>query len=502
MQTTHPLVGKLDDLGYRVQPLGRRNQSGYSLYLVDLSEWKLRLSEVTPLIWVTREDMDSMSVAEISDSLSDLTRLRGWLKRPSVVLADADGSALKSRLAGRSSPTLVVIDSEDQRSVLAARSPTGRLLDLISAQVSIARLAPYVDRQPVCGSRFFGRDREINSILDDESNFAILGIRRIGKTSLLEEVRYRMLEQGHKKESMVWLDCQTIKTPDQFTQEVVRQLRVQELKRLKQHGKYFFSLSDFFRRMSLIHKSRITLFLDESDRFLKWARNTSKILETIRAATTAGYCRFLATGFGQLQSELFNQDSPLLMAFTCLTLGHFSKDETKQVVLRPMESLRIKVESGGELVSRIHEATAGHPVMVQTFCRWLVEELDKTGSRKLSPADLEQVYTSDGVRQMVMSLFRQNLETRQKAVVYALLASFPEEKRSYTQSEMNDALRRYQCCYTYDQIDEECDLLVTAGVMTRKGKEFHFSNQLLPQVLRANYPLEDYLVEAAMELAG
>ncbi|MEZ4613924.1 MAG: hypothetical protein R2867_00215 [Caldilineaceae bacterium] len=61
----------------------------------------------------------------------------------------------------------------------------------LSQQVSLSVLSPYETSKPVTGSRFFGREAEVRRIISSDANFAIMGIRRIGKTSLLKEIGER-----------------------------------------------------------------------------------------------------------------------------------------------------------------------------------------------------------------------------------------------------------------------------------------------------------------------
>jgi Cdc6-like AAA superfamily ATPase len=96
-----------------------------------------------------------------------------------------------------------------QTAITTSRRPTGELLDRLGDQISISLLSPY-RTGPVTGSQFFGREMEIRRILGRESsNYAIVGIRRIGKTSLLRELARRLHENAHEeaKNSIVYLDC-------------------------------------------------------------------------------------------------------------------------------------------------------------------------------------------------------------------------------------------------------------------------------------------------------
>jgi Cdc6-like AAA superfamily ATPase len=127
---------------------------------------------------------------------------------------------------------LVLIGAEEQKTITQSRRPSGELLDLISAQVPISSLSPYETRAPVTGSRFFGREQEISRILaNPDTNQAILGIRRIGKTSLLREIE-RILKERDENARVVYLECSDLLSSDDYIREVVRKLNPRELPRL------------------------------------------------------------------------------------------------------------------------------------------------------------------------------------------------------------------------------------------------------------------------------
>ena len=154
--------------------------------------------------------------------------------------------------------------------ILQSRRPSGELLDLISAQVPISTLAPYETRAPVTGSRFFGREYEISRIIGNpDTNHAILGIRRIGKTSLLREVE-RILKEDQDPAHVVYLECSDLLSTDDYIREVVRKLNPRELPRLHLQ-KYVFFFPDFLERMSRAHKSKIIFLLDEVDNLVHHA---------------------------------------------------------------------------------------------------------------------------------------------------------------------------------------------------------------------------------------
>jgi hypothetical protein len=139
-------------LDYRIQ--SGRSVLGYDLYVIDLSSWKLRLSERTPVVHVKHADLVECSPRQVLQSLEDVIRERGWQRRIVLVLLDGNSQPL-IQYARSPLQTLTIIGAEEQERIVRSRRPSGELLDLISAQVPISILAPYNTTSPVIGSCFF-----------------------------------------------------------------------------------------------------------------------------------------------------------------------------------------------------------------------------------------------------------------------------------------------------------------------------------------------------------
>jgi len=143
-----------DELGYTVRE--GSPTLGYDLFYVDLSSWKLRLSNRTPVIWVKTKDMDGVTSQHLMQSLGDVVRERNLQRQITLVLLDGNSFPLfkyKTSL----NYNLALVGGEEQKRVVHSRRPSGELLDIISAQIPISYLSPYETRAPVTGSRFFGR---------------------------------------------------------------------------------------------------------------------------------------------------------------------------------------------------------------------------------------------------------------------------------------------------------------------------------------------------------
>jgi len=464
---------------------------GYQLYLVDLSSWKLRFSDRTPMLWITEADLTALSERELAQSIGDAIRTRNLEDRYPILLIDGPGQAIQAHLRTAFVQALT-LDRFAQAAVMESRRPTGELLDHLSIQLDLAALSPYETSKPVTGSRFFGREVEVRRILQSpESNVAIMGIRRIGKTSLMREVERQLRELASEsgddtaQERIQFMDCSALTSPEDFVREVVRRLRAQELPRLsnRQYPIYF---PDFLRRMAQRTGGRLVFFLDEFDKLLTWHRHDDFLLNALRASGISGDARFIVGGFRDVMRASSDLDSPLYNFARPILLKEFSRDQVATMVMGPLESLGVRFERRNEVVNRIYDETAGQPNLVQFYCSILVEEMDRQGIRTISPESLFPVYDNEVFRAFVLSTFMDNTTHLEKAIVFAILAELGADD-AFGLNEVDTVLELQGLQVPLTDLDHACQNLTLAGTFAARGRQYRFATPVFPRMLAESY---------------
>jgi hypothetical protein len=484
-----------DELGYAVR--AGKPALGYELFYLDLSAWKLRLTDHTPLIWVKESDLAGTTPPHLLQSLGDVMRERNLSRQIVTILLDGNSEPVL-RYAASPMYNLVIIGQEEQKRIIQSRRPSGELLDLISAQVPISNLAPYETRAPVTGSRFFGREYEISRIVGNpDTNHAILGIRRIGKTSLLRELE-RILKEAQDPAHIVYLECSDLLTTDDYIREVVRKLNPRELPRLHLQ-KYIFFFPDFLERMARASGSKLIFLLDEVDNLVLMQRGDWELFRMLRASANKGACQYVMAGFREAMREQYILDSPFYNFAQEIRLSEFTRRQAQDLIVTPMENLRVRIRNKEEVVGRIYDETAGQPNLMQYYCTILLRKLDETGQRWISPQSLIDVYADEGFKSHLLTSFMQNTENREKALVYAvLLASEEPRSRGFSLAFLDASLRKKGIVLPQDDIDQACNVLVLAGILHRKGREYFFTSPVFTRVLQQTYDL-DYLFRKVKE---
>jgi hypothetical protein len=197
--------------------------------------------------------------------------------------------------------------------------------------------------------------------------------------------------------------------------------------------------------------------------------------------------------------EQYSLDSPFYNFAQEIRLNEFSRQQAHDLIVIPMENLRVRFKNKEEVVSRIYDETSGQPNLIQYYCLILLRRLDETGQREISPESLIDVYEDKGFQAHLLTSFMQNTENREKALVYAILRSLEQVGRQgFSQETMDEVLRKRGIIMMQDDIDDACNVLTLAGVIHRKGREFYFASPIFTRVLQQTYDL-DYLLRKIEE---
>jgi hypothetical protein len=485
-----------DHLGFIVKP--NVSSFGYQTFFIDLSSLKLRLSHQTPVIWVKNSDVEGIKDYQLLQSLQDVIREQKWGNQTVIVFLDRKGESLLKYTANPLN-NMVVIGKDEQDQIQDSRRPTGELIDTVSAQISISLLSPYETTSPVTGSRFFGRELELSRILGNpDTNYLILGIRRIGKTSLLREAE-RILSDNEDQTRVVYLDCSDLMSTNDYIREVVRRLEPHELPRLELQ-KYVFYFPNFLERMHLRHKAKLIFILDEIDNLLISQRGNSELFQMLRASSNKGACQYIIAGFREAQREQYLLDSPMFNFAQPIRLNEFTIQQARDLIITPMENLGVRFRNKEDVVGRIYKETAGHPNLIQYYCMILLRQIDQAGVREITPDNLIGIYTDEGFKGHLLSSFMENTRNREKAVVYAALLGSPGKNllRSFSESIIDASLHKSGIAMKQLDIEEACNLLILAGILHRKDSDYSFTSPVFANVLQHSHDL-GYLLNKVKE---
>ena len=481
---------------------------GFQTFEVDLSEWSLSLTHATPCIWVKEADLLAQPPAQLMLSLRDVARERTWQNAIILLFVDGTVDALRPHVPP-TTPKFVFVEREDQRLIAQADSPSRLMLDILMRQVPRAQLAPYESSRPVFGSRFFGRDKEINRIMShSDRSYLVLGLRRAGKTSLLKEVQRRLNAAdpvGRGQTRRFYLDCTVIDSEEEFYRALAVGLDPLHQKELmREGGRATRYRKLMFDRFYSLHGGMITFLIDEIDRLLGRIGDEATLLDVMRSASSdesSGHpkARFILSGFRLAMNASNSRDSAWNFAES-MELGSLMRSDVTKMIVGPLGGLRISIENQAGVVRRIHRETAGLPHYIQLYCQGLLELLDHEQRDVLREDDLNYVYQSESFQDYILESFKLEAIPEEKAIVYALIAELGDRQQLYTQRMMDDLLKERGVSLNGNVLDNSCRNLTLAGVFNRVGINYEFAVPIFQQILRETRDVELLLEKSLGEI--
>jgi hypothetical protein len=269
-------------------------------------------------------------------------------------------------------------------------------------------LSPYVSGRPAIGGRFFGRSSFVNTIVPSPGNFTIIGNRRIGKTSLLKEIRERLKLQGFRTGEIYGATCSS-------TADVVYKLlqtlgRYREAEHVLTDPHRAMNLASYVQKIPDIEKvPGVAVFIDELDRILEFdAKQDNEVLHLLRETFEGNSaCRVFLAGFRKVMEVSRSMETPNFNFTTLIELQLFNREETYGMVTKPLERLGIEV-ANTDLPGIIYRETGGHPELIQIHCAAIVRWFQKHNTIPRGIDLLTEVFDNEEYKQKVLGTFLAN----------------------------------------------------------------------------------------------
>jgi hypothetical protein len=247
--------------------------------------------------------------------------------------------------------------------------------------------SPYTVGDPVTGSKFYGRQIELEELLYGEGRTThVLGMRRIGKTSLLRQVADLV--------PSICLDFQELAgQPDDFTEQVYfelsRQHRQYDWLPIPEQGKNGFVWLKDAAWQTQQRSLTLFLLLDEAEGLLDF---DASFLRRLRGLIWGPI--HLRTIFASAKnlSQLDDlcqkwQTSPFLNNFPP-PLYLAGLDDAATALIRQTQA-GAPLAVSDETVAAIKEHTGNHPYLIQWLCHHLWERQHAPQAWTIEPDDLQ-----------------------------------------------------------------------------------------------------------------
>ncbi len=369
------------------------DDQSYCLFVINAAPAfeNLRLANTLPIVVSRRSRLSN-------EDLSQLRDLLGLSYRVALLILLAEGAAigrarrlLRGKMRQVYAYDIIAVGREDMQNIVVRKDPQRALRQFVLSEVDLLTVSPFVVTGPTSDDMFFGREPEMREITEHAAtaSYAIMGGRRIGKTSILGRLhRVRLAAAGLRT---FYYQCQHLPQTAPTRQQFLEAVADKWLPDLTD-----FTLSSFAGILAHLPVDKPLVFLiDEADRLTRADQAVGwPLFGELRALAESRRCQFIFAGERMLRDALKNGRSPLFNFANAMLIGRLDFPAAEELVTRPMKQLEITLIDEATIMQRIWDATSGHPNVVQRLCQRLVVCLNERRDRRLTPDDIKTVVVS------------------------------------------------------------------------------------------------------------
>ncbi|HWN67987.1 MAG TPA: FHA domain-containing protein, partial [Haliangium sp.] len=368
---------------------------------------------------------------------------------------------------------LAVLDRADLARILRSGDSKTLIEIFIEQGIAPARLSPYVVRGPVPESMFFGRESEIKELSHNLRNHAVMGSRRMGKSSILLRL-CRLLDRDPRHRAF-YVNCEACFDHADFLATFSAAVAAPA----------FGAVTDLRAGVTAIarqHAGKTVVFLlDEVDELVAFdARGQApgRLFKTLRALSHEQISHFVFSGGRTLHDALHDPHSPFFNFCEDVRLSPLSRHNVAEIVLKPMHQLSISLTGTladeQAIIDRIFTVTSGHPNLVQYLCDRLVHQASE---RRVTLAMVDEVVDSQAfVDHFVETAWSQSTPLEKLITLLPAEATFTRDWLLQRLGERGIGDR--------GAIDSALETLALYALIQRDGDRLRFVLQHFPTAVR------------------
>jgi AAA domain len=366
----------------------------------------------------------------------------------------------------------VVLDRQALASIIAHNS-SRRLVEIILEQgMELSNLSPYVVKGPVPGKMFFGREKEIRMVSQGllSGDYAIVGGRRIGKSSILQRVT-RLLNNDPRYQAR-YIDCE-----ENFDYADLLHAFADEFSEPLGSTNPIGIRTLLTKLKGTAPARQMVLLLDEVDELLAFdaqSRPSGQLFRTFRAVSQEGICRFVFSGSRTLHHHLHDSKSPFFNFCEEIVLKPLEQKSIAEIVTKPMHQLGIELPDEDVLVDRIIHLSSSHPNIAQ----WLCDRLIKTSTvRRITTDHLDKIAADP-------KFGRHYVETAWgDATPFEKLISLVADAPSFELNQLCEKLALFGLS-DRNMIRQGLEMLELGSLLDQRGPQYYFALARFPEMVR------------------
>ena len=365
----------------------------------------------------------------------------------------------------------------DIQRLVSAKDPRPLLMGWLLEQVNLLTVSPYIISGPTPSSMFFGREIELQEITQQiiTKSYAIIGGRRVGKTSLMMHLHEISLPQAGVPSR--YLDCSAVSAYETLLRSMID---------LRQLGEETLSgLTITFQQLlqSPPQDKFLVLLLDEADKLIPVdQKNGWPLFSVLRSFINERKGQIVLGGERTLLHALQDPHGLLFNFAEDKLIGPLNRAAVERLVTLPMKHLLITLVNEKAIVDLIWESTGGHPNVVQRLCRRLIDFLNRENTRHIELDNVRLVVEDFSF--LIDDFLNTYWEQASDLERIISLLMVKKGAESYSSLDIRALLADYTIPAKEHDVKEALDNLETLrSILKRDLTGYRFAISAFPQVL-------------------
>ncbi|MGD2176521.1 MAG: HEAT repeat domain-containing protein [Anaerolineae bacterium] len=439
------------------------------------------LPQEIPLILLQR---DTLTESDLGDLRELFVKIRIFHRTALLIVFGEDERIRQARqfvgekLRDVHAFDVIVLGKQEIQRIVTAKSPPDALRFAICEQADLTLVSPYSCNEPASRMLFSGRELEIRSITQaiTNSSVAVLGGRRIGKTSILHRVSDLLRETY----CCHYMDCHAIRDYDTLFRTI--EYRWPGVGSLPAEPVSFHSVVAELRG-----DGPLVFALDEVDSLVRFdIENDELLFKTFRSLSQEGVCRFIFSGERVLSNQLkYGSASPLFnFCGQRIRLSYLKPKSAERLIVEPMDWMNIELQERGRVVEGILDLSSCHPRLVQYICHSLIKQINQEGVRFITPEHLQRIAGSNEFGEEYLWTVWGDATPFERALTLAL------EETSATLDDIEAALQRWDIPYAGEGLRRALHNPELCSILERDDDAFRFVAEHFPRIARETLDVE------------
>ncbi|MCW8131905.1 MAG: hypothetical protein KIS92_16280 [Planctomycetota bacterium] len=377
--------------------------------------------------------------------------------------------------AENSGHDIVVLEERHLFRLSFAADQDADFMKMVLEGCDLESLSPYESQAPV-REMFYGREGLIKEILRSTKGYALVGTRRLGKTSLLFRLQDEIKKRPHAE--TVFLECGGV--TDALT--MAERLAVA----LKLNLPAQFALQDFERalrkHLSGGEHRMLYCFFDEIDDLVASGKESEPIWQIFKSLSFEGRMTVYVAGFSELFARFRDYESLFFNFLIFRRMSYLDRQSAVALVVNPIQELGLRFEDSETLVSAILEKTSTHPNIIQIFSDLLVKRMARRRRRTILASDVEETAREPEFEESIVRIMHSNLIRPVEKLLLLLVAYY--NLRPISSAQVAELLADWQVQIPIGEIVGILDRLVLYAVFEEREGQYDFAHPYFATILQ------------------